>query len=297
MKMIYLKNTGTMKTPTFNNIIEKLNKFWQKNGCIILQPADNEMGAATFHPATFINAITNKPFKAAYTQISKRPFDLKHNENSNKNTFFHQYQVVIKPSNYNIQDLYLLSLRSVGINIYNNDIKFIEDNWSSPTLGATGIGWEIRLNGIEVTQFTYFQQMGGIECNTTMVEIAYGLERLALHIQKISNINEIIFDNTKEGPVKYGEIFNDYEKEYNNYIKYNIDIDTLDKEFNYIESKITKLLNNNLTLISYDYLIKLSHIFNLIDSRITHGFTRQNYISRIKCLAEKIAHCIKKNDK
>ena len=214
MKMIYLKNTGTMKTPTFNNIIEKLNKFWQKNGCIILQPADNEMGAATFHPATFINAITNKPFKAAYTQISKRPFDLKHNENSNKNTFFHQYQVVIKPSNYNIQDLYLLSLRSVGINIYNNDIKFIEDNWSSPTLGATGIGWEIRLNGIEVTQFTYFQQMGGIECNTTMVEIAYGLERLALHIQKISNINEIIFDNTKEGPVKYGEIFNDYEKEY-----------------------------------------------------------------------------------
>ena len=173
-----------MKKHYFNNIINTLNKFWKKNGCIILQPIDREVGAATYHPTTFINAINNKKWNAAYTQISKRPSDMQNNILSNKSIIFHQYQVIMKPSPKNIKNLYLTSLEEIGINTKLNEIKFIEDNWKSPSLGAFGIGWEIRLNGIEVTQFTYFQQMGSIDCNQIMVEIAYGLERLTMHVQK-----------------------------------------------------------------------------------------------------------------
>ncbi len=296
--MIYLKSTGMMKILSFNKIIERLNYFWQTNGCTILQPADNEMGAATFHHATFINAINKKNIKAAYVQLSKRPSDLKHNKNSNKNTFFHQYQVIIKPSNKNVQDLYIKSLKNIGINILKNDIKFVEDNWSSPSLGATGIGWEVRLNGVEITQFTYFQQMGGLECDPIMVEIAYGIERLALHIQKIHDINKIIVDNNNiNNIIKYDTIFNNYEEEYKKYISNHLNINELNEEFNDIEKKIINLIENNLNLIGYNYLIKLSHIFNLIDTKNNYKITRQEYISRMKFLSEKIAKNIRKNDK
>ena len=184
------------KNISFISVIDKLNVFWKKNGCIILQPVDSEVGAATFHPCTFINAINGIEYKAAYTQFSRRPFDLKYSISSNKSCIFYQYQVIIKPSIGNIQELYLLSLKKIGIQINKNEIKFVEDNWTSPTLGASGIGWEVRLNGMEITQITYFQQMGGITCDPIMVEIAYGLERLTLHIQNVNSIDDIIFDTT-----------------------------------------------------------------------------------------------------
>lgn len=277
---------------SFNSIIEKLNIFWKKNGCIILQPFDSEMGAATFHSCTFINAIRSSNYRAAYTQFTRRPFDFKYNTSSNKSVIFHQYQVIIKPSIDNIQELYLKSLKNIGININKNDIRFIEDNWASPTLGAAGIGWEVRLNGIEITQITYFQQMGGIQCIPIMVEIAYGLERLTLHVQNITNIDDIIIDKNAYAIIKYSDIFKKYEREYTKYLIAELDIPSLDKEFLYIENKIKILIEKSLSLIAYDYLVKLTHIFNLIDSKICYGFIRQGYISRVKDLANKIAQKI-----
>lgn len=281
---------------SFNSVIEKLNAFWKKNGCIILQPFDSEVGAATFHSSTFINAISETNYRAAYTQFSRRPFDLKYNVSSNKSIIFHQYQVIIKPSIKNIKELYLASLKKIGININKNDIKFIEDNWVSSTLGAAGIGWEVRLNGIEITQITYFQQMGGIPCYPTMVEIAYGLERLTLHIQGISNIDDIVFDKNNSIIVKYSDIFKKYEQEYTRYLKKELNISELNEEFIYIENKINKLLKNDYSLVAYDYLVKITHIFNLIDSKNCYGLTRQTYISKVKNLANQIAQKIK-NDR
>ena len=278
------------KNKSFNSIINKLNTFWSKYGCTILQPFDSEVGAATFHSATFFNAVKLSEYKAAYTQFSKRPFDFRYNISSNKSSIFHQYQVIIKPSIENLQYVYLLSLKAIGINVNENDIRFIEDNWKSPTLGAFGIGWEVRLNGIEITQITYFQQMGCIDCIPVMVEIAYGLERLALYIQDITNIDDIIFDVTGENKViKYFDIFNYYEKDYANYLKNSLDLTFLINEFNKIEETIIYLLNNNNVFIAYDYLVKLSNIFNLIDSKFCYGYIRQKYISKMKNLSKNIA--------
>lgn len=279
---------------SLNSIINKLNLYWHKHGCILLQPLDSEVGAATFHPKTFFSAIDKKPFKAAYTQISRRPFDLKYHDNSNKSNIFHQYQVIIKPSVQNIQDLYLQSLKQIGINIYKNDIRFIEDNWKSPSLGASGVGWEVRLNGMEITQFTYFQKMGSINCYPVMIEIAYGIERLALHIQKIYNINEILFDNISIlENIKYGALFNTYEKEYTSYTIEFLTIEELKNEFLKIENKINTLLKKNLILIAYDFLVKLSNLFNFIDTKIPNDIIRQEYIFKIKNLAKKIAQNFK----
>ncbi len=240
------------KVNSFNKIIEKLNIFWRNNGCIIMQPIDQEVGAATFHPTTFTNAINNKIWNAAYTQISKRPSDVKCNTFSNKSAIFHQYQVIMKPSPKKIQELYLQSLKNIGINIKKNEIKFVEDNWQSPSLGAAGIGWEVRLNGMEVTQFTYFQQMGNIECNPIMVEIAYGLERITMHLQNIDKINDIIIDTIKNKNIKYIDIFGQYENELSAYISKELKINELLDNFLRLEKKCIYLIKKNLPLIAYD---------------------------------------------
>lgn len=279
---------------TFNKIIEKLNSFWKKKTCIIIQPVDQEVGAATFHPMTFINALTHQNFNAAYTQISRRPTDIRYTKFSNRSILFHQYQVIMKPSPLNIQELYMRSLEEIGIKIKKNEINFIEDNWKSPSLGANGIGWEVRLNGTEITQFTYFQQMGDLECSPIMVEIAYGLERLALHLQKIQNIEDIIFDSYKNKNIKYSEIFLKYEKEMNIYIKEEIDPIDLKRSFLNIEKECKKLIDKNLPRISYEKLIKLSHLFNLIDANKYIPITeRFEYIEKMRFLSKKIAEKIK----
>ncbi len=281
---------------SFNNIIEKLNKFWLNVGCIILQPTDFEVGAATFHPATFINAVTSDYFRAAYVQLSRRPFDLRYSSFSNKNSIFHQYQVIIKPSINNIKNIYLESLKNIGINIKKNDIKFYEDNWKSPSLGASGIGWEVRLNGIEITQITYFQQMGSLYCNPVMLEIAYGLERLAMHIQNIFNLYDIIFDISENNYIKYSNVLKNYNEEYRKYLILEIDYNILIKDFDYYESKSLYFINKKYPFIAYDFLVKLNNIFNLIDSKNCYGFIRQDYVFRMKNLSEKIAKLIR-NDK
>lgn len=278
---------------TFNNIINKLNNFWHKNLCIILQPIDTEVGAATFHPITFINAINSKKINAAYTQISKRPSDLRHTSISNRSILFHQYQVIMKPSPKNIQELYIESLRTIGIK-KNNDLKFIEDNWQSPTLGANGIGWEVRLNGTEITQFTYFQQMGDKECSPIMVEIAYGLERIAMHIQKKKKINDIIYEKINNKIIKYSDIYSNYEKDFSKYISEDIEKSKLIKEFNEIENECIKLINKNNICIAYEKIIKLSNIFNLIECKNTLDLKkRYDYISKIRSLAKNVAEKIK----
>lgn len=283
---------------SFNKIINLLNNFWKNHGCVIVQPIDQEVGAATFHPTTFINAITKKPWNVAYTQISKRPSDIRHSISSNKSAIFHQYQVIMKPSPHNIQNLYLNSLNLIGINTKKNEIKFVEDNWHSPSLGASGIGWEVRLNGIEITQFTYFQQMGNIECFPIMVELAYGLERITMHVQKITNIDNIIFDTIKSKKIRYSDIFKKYEKDLNIYLSKELNIEHLIDDFAKLEKNCEHLLEKNLPLIAYDNVIKLSHIFNLIDSKTFIAFTeRQNYILKIKNLANKIANKITKKNK
>lgn len=278
---------------SFNKIITLLNNFWKKHGCVLVQPIDQEVGAATFHPTTFVNAITSTPWNVAYTQISKRPSDIRHSSSSNRSAIFHQYQVIMKPSPNNIQNLYLESLNLIGINTKKNEIKFVEDNWQSPSLGASGIGWEVRLNGIEVTQFTYFQQMGNVECFPVMVEIAYGLERITMHAQKITNIDNIIFDIIKSKKIRYSDIFQQYEKNLNFYLSKELNIDYLIDDFAKLEKNCESLLEKDLPLIAYDNVIKLSHIFNLIDSKTFIAFTeRQNYILKIKNLANKIANKI-----
>lgn len=278
------------KIKTFNEIIEILNNFWKEKSCIILQPIDHEVGAATFHPMTFLNAINKKAFNAAYTQISKRPSDLRHNLTSNRSTIFHQYQVIMKPSPNNIQDLYLNSLKKLGITEKENDIQFIEDNWQSPSLGAYGVGWEVRLNGTEITQFTYFQQMGDLECYPIMIEIAYGLERIAMHIQKIDKIPEIMLTEK----VKYKDIYLQYEIELAKYIKSELNVPDLILNFNKIELECENLIKNNFIMIAYEKIIKLSHIFNLIEAKKFISINdKYEYISKIRKLSKKIAEKIK----
>jgi len=283
-----------MKNKTFNNIINLLNSFWNESGCTILQPIDKIVGAATFHPATFINAINSKQYKASYTQTSRRPFDIRYSNYSNRLPLFHQYQVILKPSPSDIQELYLNSLKYIGIDLIKNDIRFVEDNWESPTLGAYGIGWEVWLNGMEITQFTYFQQMGGLNCYPIMIEIAYGLERICMYIQDTININELIFDINKSGTIKYKDLFLAYEKELSIYLSTEINTKKLFERFEYLEKECENILDKNLPLIAYDFMLDLSNIFNTLDARSCFALTeRQIYILKIRSLSNKIAKKIK----
>jgi glycyl-tRNA synthetase alpha chain len=261
-----------------------LQKFWGKYGCVILQPYDLEVGAGTFHPATTLRSLGTKPWKAAYVQPSRRPTDGRYGKNPNRLQHYYQYQVIIKPSPDNIKKTYLKSLSAIGIDVKNHDIRFVEDDWESPTLGAAGLGWEVWCDGMEITQFTYFQQMMGIECSPVPVEITYGLERLCMFVQGKNNVFDIDWNN--EG-VKYKDIFLQAEKEFSAYNFEFSNTDTLLKNFESTENECKTLLEKKLSLPAYDLCLKASHIFNLLDARGVVGVAeRTGYINRIRELAK-----------
>jgi glycyl-tRNA synthetase alpha chain len=269
---------------SFQDIIMKLQNFWGKNGCVLLQPYDLEVGAGTFHPATTLRSLGPKPWKAAYVQPSRRPTDGRYGENPNRLQHYYQFQVIIKPSPKNIKQTYLKSLATIGIDIKNHDIRFVEDDWESPTLGAAGLGWEVWCDGMEVTQFTYFQQMTGIECKPVPVEITYGLERLCMFVQGKNNVFDLDWNN--EG-VKYKEVFFQAEKEFSAYNFEFANTKFLLKNFETTEIECKSLLDKKLSLPAYDQCLKASHIFNLLDARGVIGVAeRTGYITRIRELAK-----------
>ena len=269
---------------SFQDIIMNLQSFWGKNECVILQPYDMEVGAGTFHPATTLRSLGPKTWKAAYVQPSRRPTDGRYGENPNRLQHYYQYQVIIKPSPKNIKQLYLKSLSTIGIDVKNHDIRFVEDDWESPTLGAAGLGWEVWCDGMEITQFTYFQQMTGIECKPVPVEITYGLERLCMFVQGKNNVFDLDWNN--EG-VKYKEVFFQAEKEFSAYNFEFANTDTLLDNFENTENECKSLLEKKLSLPAYDQCLKASHIFNLLDARGVIGVAeRTGYITRIRELAK-----------
>ena len=269
---------------SFQDIIMNLQKFWGKNGCVILQPYDLEVGAGTFHPATTLRSLGPKPWKAAYVQPSRRPTDGRYGENPNRLQHYYQFQVIIKPSPKNIKQLYLKSLATIGIDVKNHDIRFVEDYWESPTLGAAGLGWEVWCDGMEITQFTYFQQMTGIECKPVPVEITYGLERLCMFVQGKNNVFDLDWNDEV---IKYKEVFFQAEKEFSAYNFEFANTDTLLKNFESTEMECKSLLEKKLSLPAYDQCLKASHIFNLLDARGVIGVAeRTGYITRIRELAK-----------
>ncbi len=273
-----------LKSLSFQEIIMNLQKFWGKYGCIILQPYDLEVGAGTFHPATTLRSLGPKPWKAAYVQPSRRPTDGRYGENPNRLQHYYQYQVIIKPSPDNIKQTYLKSLSAIGIDVKNHDIRFVEDDWESPTLGAAGLGWEVWCDGMEITQFTYFQQMTGLECKPVPVEMTYGLERLCMFVQGKKNVFDLDWNN--EG-VKYKDVFFQAEKEFSAYNFEFANTETLLKNFEFTENECKSLLDKKLSLPAYDQCLKASHIFNLLDSRGVIGVAeRTGYINRIRELAK-----------
>jgi len=273
-----------LKSLSFQEIIMNLQKFWGKYGCIILQPYDLEVGAGTFHPATTLRSLGPKPWKAAYVQPSRRPTDGRYGENPNRLQHYYQYQVIIKPSPDNIKQTYLKSLSAIGIDVKNHDIRFVEDDWESPTLGAAGLGWEVWCDGMEITQFTYFQQMTGLECKPVPVEMTYGLERLCMFVQGKKNVFDLDWNN--EG-VKYKDVFFQAEKEFSAYNFEFANTETLLKNFESTEKECKSLLDKKLSLPAYDQCLKASHIFNLLDARGVIGVAeRTGYINRIRELAK-----------
>ena len=280
-----LKNKKDKPSPgNFQDTILNLQKFWGNYGCVILQPYDMEVGAGTFHPATTLRSLGSKPWKAAYVQPSRRPTDGRYGKNPNRLQHYYQFQVIIKPSPENIKKIFLKSLSTVGINHQENDIRFVEDDWESPTLGAAGRGWEVWCNGMEITQFTYFQQMASIECKPVSVELTYGLERLCMFTQGKNNVFDLIWNNNG---VKYKDIFYQAEKEYSAYNFEFANTESLIKNFNIAEKECKSLLEKNLSLPAYDQCLKASHIFNLLDARGIIGVAeRTKFISRIRELTK-----------
>ena len=269
---------------SFQDIIMKLQNFWGKNGCVLLQPYDLEVGAGTFHPATTLRSLGPKPWKAAYVQPSRRPTDGRYGKNPNRLQHYYQFQVIIKPSPKNIKQTYLKSLAAIGIDVKNHDIRFVEDDWESPTLGAAGLGWEVWCDGMEITQFTYFQQMTGIECKPVPVEITYGLERLCMFVQGKNNVFDLDWNN--DG-IKYKEVFFQAEKEFSAYNFEFANTGMLLKNFETTEQECKSLLDKKLSLPAYDQCLKASHIFNLLDARGIIGVAeRTGYITRIRELAK-----------
>ena len=282
-KKVTKKISKKLNFLSFQDIIMNLQKFWGKNGCVILQPYDLEVGAGTFHPATTLRSLGPKPWKAAYVQPSRRPTDGRYGENPNRLQHYYQYQVIIKPSPDNIKQTYLKSLSAIGIDVKNHDIRFVEDDWESPTLGAAGLGWEVWCDGMEITQFTYFQQMTGLECKPIPVELTYGLERLCMFVQGKKNVFDLDWNN--EG-VKYKDVFFQAEKEFSAYNFEFANIETLLKNFESTEIECKSLLDKKLSLPAYDQCLKASHIFNLLDARGVIGVAeRTGYINRIRELA------------
>jgi glycyl-tRNA synthetase alpha chain len=273
-------------TASFQNLILKLQSFWASKGCALLQPFDMEMGAGTFHPATFLRAIGPEPWKAAYVQPSRRPTDGRYGENPNRLGHYYQFQVLLKPSPKDIQDLYLESLTEIGIDLSMHDVRFVEDNWESPTLGAWGLGWEIWLNGMEVSQFTYFQQVGGLPCKPVAGELTYGLERLAMYLQGVDSVFDLVW---VEG-ISYGDVFHQNEVEQSKYSFEIADTEVLFRQFDEAEAMNLKLIEENLPFPAYEQTMKASHIFNLLDARKAISVTdRARFIRRVRSMSQKVA--------
>jgi len=275
---------------SFQELILKLQQFWAKQGCVILQPLDMEVGAGTFHPATFLRALGPESWHAAYVQPSRRPADGRYGENPNRLQHYYQFQVVMKPSPDNFQDLYLQSLAALGIDSAVHDIRFVEDNWESPTLGAWGLGWEVWLNGMEVTQFTYFQQAGGLECFPVTGEITYGLERIAMYLQGVDSVYDLLWSDGPAGVVTYGDVFHQNEVEMSRYNFEEADVQFLFSHFDHCEHEVLRLVDLNLPLPAYEMVMKASHAFNLLDARHAISVTeRQRFILRVRTLARAVA--------
>ena len=279
---------------SFQQIIDNLLNYWKTKGCLQMHPYDMEMGAATFHPATALKAIGKKPWQAVYIQPCRRPSDGRYGKNPNRLQHYYQLQVLIKPNPLNSQELYLESLRSINIDIKNNDIKFIEDDWESPTLGATGLGWEVQCNGMEISQFTYFQQIGGIDCRPVSLELTYGLERIAIFVQDAKSIYDVIMN---ESGITYGDIFLENERQMSFFNFEFASRDYLYKSFEFFEKNAQDLINKQLPIPAYEQCIKASHTFNLLDSRgLVSVSERQSYILRIRSLVQSCCKLIVNND-
>jgi glycyl-tRNA synthetase alpha chain len=270
----------------FQDIIFELNQYWADQGCVIQQPYDMEVGAGTFHPATLLRALGPEPWKAAYVQPSRRPTDGRYGNNPNRLQHYYQYQVVLKPSPIEVQELYLGSLKRFGLDLLEHDIRFVEDDWESPTLGAWGLGWEVWLDGMEITQFTYFQQAGSIDLSPITVEITYGLERIAMYLQGVDSVYDIAWNDS----VSYGDIFHQAEVEFSTFNFEEANVKELINSFNTYEEEALKLIEKGLILPAYDYCLKCSHTFNLLDARKAISVAeRTRYIGRIRNIARKVA--------
>ena len=285
-----MEPAGDRDVRTFQGLIQALQDYWLGQGCVLQQPYDVEVGAGTFHPATFLRAIGPEPWSAAYVQPSRRPGDGRYGENPNRLQHYYQFQVVIKPSPIDFQEMYLNSLYALGIDPLEHDIRFVEDNWESPTLGAWGLGWEVWLNGMEITQFTYFQQVGGLECHPVMGEIAYGIERIAMYLQKVDSIYDLVWSDGPLGTVTYGDVFQQNEAEMSRYNFELAHVDALLAQFDAAEAQSASLAEAQLPLPAYDQVLKASHLFNLLDARAAISVTeRQRYILRVRALARDVA--------
>lgn len=281
--------SGELPT-SFQQLILLLQQYWGDRGCVLVQPQDMEVGAGTFHPATFLRSIGPEPWRAAYVQPSRRPTDGRYGENPNRLQHYYQFQVVIKPSPDDLQELYLGSLEALGIDPLVHDIRFVEDNWESPTLGAWGLGWEVWLNGMEITQFTYFQQVGGLDCRPVTGEITYGLERIALYLQGVDSIFDLTWTEGPQGRVSYGDVFHQNEVEMSRYNFEYADVPSLRDWFDRCERESGRLVEQNLPLPAYEMVLKASHTFNLLDARNAISVTeRQRYILRVRSLARRVA--------
>ncbi|WP_331774294.1 glycine--tRNA ligase subunit alpha [Sulfurospirillum sp. 1612] len=276
---------------TFSEMLLKLQTFWQEEGCTIVQPYDIPAGAGTFHNATFLRSLGDKPWATAYVAPSRRPTDGRYGENPNRLGAYYQFQVLIKPSPDNIQEIYLRSLEALGLDLSQHDIRFIEDNWESPTLGAWGLGWEIWLDGMEVTQFTYFQQVGGIACDPVSVEITYGVERLAMYLQEKDSVYDLIWNENSKGVTTYGDVHKRSEYEFSTYNFEVADVKMLLEMFDNARAECKRCLEKKIALPAYDYCLMASHIFNVLDARKAISVTqRQNYILKIRELAKGCAY-------
>ena len=273
-------------TKSFQNLIIKLQNYWAEKGCAIVQPFDMEVGAGTFHPATFLRSIGPEPWKAAYVQPSRRPGDGRYGENPNRLQHYYQFQVLLKPSPSDIQELYLDSLRAIGIDLKMHDVRFVEDNWESPTLGAWGLGWEVWLNGMEVSQFTYFQQVGGLTCKPISGELTYGLERLSMYLQGVDSVYDLIWT---EG-LTYGDVYHQNEVEQSKYNFEIADTEVLFRQFDEAEAMNSKLIEQDLPFPAYEQTMKASHLFNLLDARHAISVTdRARFIRRVRTMSQKVA--------
>lgn len=275
---------------TFQGLILALSGYWSQHGCVLLQPLDMPVGAGTFHPATFLRAIGPEPWRAAYVQPSRRPADGRYGENPNRLQHYYQFQVLLKPAPLEIQELYLGSLRYLGLDLLEHDVRFVEDNWESPTLGAWGLGWEVWLNGMEVTQFTYFQQVGGLSCKPVSGEITYGLERIAMYLQGVESVYDLVWTRGPQGVVSYGDVFHQNEVEMSAYNFEHANIEYLYHAFTAYERDCAALIEKHLPLPAYDMVLQASHAFNLLDARRAISVTeRQRYILRVRNLARSVA--------